>query len=57
MLGKFKPEEPTSHQHSFSDAQNATTPSANTAETSRLLQNRLKTSSPHVNAKRIKQLK
>jgi len=33
MLGKFKPEELMSRQHSFSDAQNAITPSANTAET------------------------
>jgi hypothetical protein len=32
MLGKFKPEELMSHQHSFSDAQNAITLSVNTAE-------------------------
>jgi hypothetical protein len=32
MRGKFKLEVPTSRQHSFSDAQNATTPSANTAK-------------------------
>ena len=30
--GKFKPEEPTSHQHSFSDAQNVIIPSVKTAK-------------------------
>jgi hypothetical protein len=34
MLGKYKLGARTSHRHSFSDAQNVTTPSVNTAKTS-----------------------
>ncbi len=37
LAPRIEVEEPTSHQHSFSDAQNVTTLSANTAKTSSFL--------------------